>query len=156
MPVTHCTDVSIHAPRAGGDVPNPFHYHPLMFQSTPPARGATESVRKASWSMRVSIHAPRAGGDDKTPVEAQVPGGFNPRPPRGGRRVRSQRHGMGRRFQSTPPARGATQGGQGQFVGAGVSIHAPRAGGDGMITVVTDVVREFQSTPPARGATPGA
>ena len=34
-----------------------------MFQSTPPARGATGPVRRDALRGEVSIHAPRAGGD---------------------------------------------------------------------------------------------
>ena len=33
-------------------------------------------------------------------------------------------------FQSTPPARGATMAIGNTFAGAGISIHAPREGGD--------------------------
>ena len=58
------------------------------------------------------------------------------------------------RFQSTPPARGAT--GAQHLPGdpRHISIHAPREGGDmGVVCrVVGGVI--FQSTPPARGATP--
>ena len=56
--------ISIHAPREGGDF-NQFPYSNFheLFQSTPPARGAT--------------------ADDKKRRTAQSD--FNPRPPRGGR-----------------------------------------------------------------------
>ena len=56
--------ISIHAPREGGDLlsqSGPLNYS--IFQSTPPARGAT---RGPSTTISSSIH-------------------FNPRPPRGGR-----------------------------------------------------------------------
>ena len=56
------------------------------------------------------------------------------------------------KFQSTPPAWGATFPAGVTDVDAGISIHAPREGGDAsffsfMFTLL------FQSTPPARGAT---
>ena len=35
----------------------------LLFQSTPPARGATAESDRSPGRRRVSIHAPRAGGD---------------------------------------------------------------------------------------------
>ena len=35
----------------------------LLFQSTPPARGATPAVYDDSLSYYISIHAPREGGD---------------------------------------------------------------------------------------------
>ena len=78
-----------------------------VFQSTPPARGAT-SAFDFDWGLRdISIHAPREGGDSRgelttlrTGISIHAPreGGdvcsskgalhrsdFNPRPPRGGR-----------------------------------------------------------------------
>ena len=80
-------------------------------------------------------------------------------------------------FQSTPPARGATTYSQEQYDNPGISIHAPREGGDaerlspipsasisihapregGDIrhSVVVRIQEAFQSTPPARGATAG-
>ena len=57
-----------------------------VFQSTPPAGGATTNGTDPAPRHVVSIHAPRAGGDARS---------------------RSQRN-LDRRFQSTPPARGAT------------------------------------------------
>jgi len=56
-------DVSIHAPRAGGDVMACPVFHAAAFQSTPPARGATRKIIFLQCHNIVSIHAPRAGGD---------------------------------------------------------------------------------------------
>ena len=57
-------EISIHAPREGGDVTNnPFDASPV-------------------W---ISIHAPREGGDDRPPKNRKRLENFNPRPPRGGR-----------------------------------------------------------------------
>ena len=63
-------------------------------------------------ASEVSIHAPRAGGDMSHLIKFRPLVCFNPRPPRGGRRL-----GCGNRldkllFQSTPPARGATKDGK--------------------------------------------
>ena len=79
--------ISIHAPREGGDVcpsrcaNNIFHnFNPrpprggrprslynivweVVFQSTPPARGATLAVCHGTFGRLISIHAPREGGD---------------------------------------------------------------------------------------------
>ena len=56
-------------------------------------------------------------------------------------------------FQSTPPARGATQG-VGLFEERqAISIHAPREGSDFGARCLHQHSSEFQSTPPARGAT---
>ena len=102
----------------------------IAFQSTPPARGATNKASNQIFDKIISIHAPREGGDIgrililvRVVISIHAPreGGdiagrkietgakdFNPRPPRGGRRLRL------RDFCS--------------FVV--ISIHAPREGGD--------------------------
>ena len=36
----------------------------ILFQSTPPARGATECYKDLDVEMVISIHAPREGGDE--------------------------------------------------------------------------------------------
>ena len=78
-----------------------------IFQSTPPARGATIFDSASGFETAISIHAPREGGDDHAvpyvlaeliSIHAPREGGdfqrpcrhffcgyFNPRPPRGGR-----------------------------------------------------------------------
>ena len=100
---------------------------------------------------------------------------FNPRPPCGGRPLSSRTALQTAIFQSTPPVRGATHSRRLLPVMEGISIHAPRAGGDpihapdpaiGAISIhapraggdleeTTRLVDEmaFQSTPPVRGAT---
>ena len=59
-------DISIHAPREGGDYGDvedeEFDWE---FQSTPPARGATSSGKAIGASTIISIHAPREGGDQR-------------------------------------------------------------------------------------------
>ena len=79
-----------------------------LFQSTPPARGATGAARPAKPQLLY----------------------FNPRPPRGGRPRRAYRQCTPPRFQSTPPARGATAARRREAGRAVISIHAPREGGD--------------------------
>ena len=129
--------VSIHAPRAGRDVLLDEQVHDGL----------------------VSIHAPRAGRDLSLAGGTGAGQGFNPRAPRGARR-RSSRTGTSRRcfnpraprgarpwstrptgptwqFQSTRPARGATQRGQQHAQPPDVSIHAPRAGRDGLALTYT-------------------
>ncbi len=79
--------VSIHAPRTGGDLNVRGIKNVIMtFQSTPPARGATDNALRADLHKLVSIHAPRTGGDIGT----------------------YPRSATKKEFQSTPPARGAT------------------------------------------------
>ncbi len=102
-----------------------------MFQSTPPAWGAT-FLGVFNWIVNdVSIHAPRVGGDavwvpqrsiDAVSIHAPRVGGddistaplrrdlcFNPRPPRGGRHCPRKYRLIRQWFQSTPPAWGATR-----------------------------------------------
>ena len=44
-----------------------LYFHGItVFQSTPPARGATSGARSAITSIGISIHAPREGGDANT------------------------------------------------------------------------------------------
>ena len=193
-------EVSIHAPRAEGDPlagismasstgfnPRPPRggrlaaspMRPLceLFQSTPPARRATQVAERLFKPYRVSIHAPRAEGDPPPRFGPLAFRGFNPRPPRGGRRQGQPREGLENQFQSTPPARRATRIVKDDNATARVSIHAPRAEGDspppaaacrsssfnprpprggrlGAKTLPT-IMFWFQSTPPARRATFG-
>ena len=130
--------ISIHAPREGGDGafsqyreshryfnPRPPRggrlkgitagRHPLLFQSTPPARGATPSrfancstiyafqstppargatpgPRSQSSLCRFQSTPPREGGDlGRFSSKICTANDFNPRPPRGGRRAASRR-----------------------------------------------------------------
>ena len=124
--------ISIHAPREGGDfIGSDAERAEIEFQSTPPARGATEwsengafddgifqstppargATDKTSFSIAytdISIHAPREGGDkSKTSAKMRYIN-FNPRPPRGGRLAIMSVIRCLDAFQSTPPARGAT------------------------------------------------
>ena len=80
-----------------------------VFQSTPPARGATEQHKAEMDKFSISIHAPREGGDRGRPGDlAERRHDFNPRPPRGGRRA-----------ADVPLVHRIA-----------ISIHAPREGGD--------------------------
>ena len=170
------------------------------FQSTPPARGATPTEPMLSAMCIISIHAPREGGDldaviavqDQIDISIHAPreGGdpqqrsrltpqpdhFNPRPPRGGRRLLGQTGHRQAHISIHAPREG------GDFpappilvVRRPISIHAPREGGDvGAVkaTIPTgdfnprpprggrlqlanakSPIVVFQSTPPARGAT---
>ena len=82
-------DISIHAPREGGDpqqrsrlTPQPDHFNPR------PPRGGRLPIQCGLGSLLgISIHAPREGGDVTTILNSGIPV----------------------EFQSTPPARGATQ-----------------------------------------------
>ena len=80
-------DISIHAPREGGDGSDAGrHYQPRLISIHAPREGGDGRLPLHRGRIRISIHAPREGGDGH--------GGL----------VGRQRKG----FQSTPPARGAT------------------------------------------------
>ena len=95
-------------PARGATISSPLNLLKRRFQSTPPARGAT--VLNSSYSPSYSFQS--------TP------------PARGATRQKYRDLLDQHRFQSTPPARGATLdlGGLGQA--EDISIHAPREGGD--------------------------
>ena len=101
--------VSIRAPRTGSDAGITSHSGSLyiVFQSAPPARGATGISLSGIASPRVSIRAPRTGSDH----------GERPN-------VRDLL------FQSAPPARGATSRAARCALTEMVSIRAPRTGSD--------------------------
>ena len=148
----------------------------MVFQSTLPARGATNLKLGYGGIQKISIHAPRTGSNRTS--SSIFPGRphFNPRSPHGERRkvlanwdndliisIHAPRTGSDNTkkhfeedntiFQSTLPARGAT-----------IHLIVPhtidenfnprsphgerRGGGDGVIDL-----QRFQSTLPARGAT---
>ena len=168
--------VSIHAPRVGGDPDSAGSTTPVgVFQSTPPAWGATGDYSRYNDLWGVSIHAPRVGGDScaadfqrsgnrfnprpprggrpRSFSSSSLAYGFNPRPPRGGRPPIRKSWSMRLMFQSTPPAWGATEGCGCVHRYLIVSIHAPRVGGDIVHALLWPLVVVFQSTPPAWGAT---
>ena len=81
-------NISIHAPRTGSDAASG---HPLRNRAG------------------ISIHAPRTGSDAFSCLAARAYSNFNPRSPHGERPARWRTSCGARRFQSTLPARGATQ-----------------------------------------------
>ena len=148
--------ISIHAPRAGRDIPQTMAgMSPAIFQSTRPVRGATGERSHEPGQGHISIHAPRAGRDH---LEGNRPEGWtiSIHAPRAGRdKLTGLVQGSNIIFQSTRPVRGATP----IFPRCGVdrliSIHAPRAGRDAMFGNMQTESTLFQSTRPVRGATYG-
>ena len=147
-------DISIHAPREGGDhgccvIPQTHrHFNPrpprggrpvwvlrntsrCTFQSTPPARGATAAVCDLYQNC----------------------GYFNPRPPRGGRLIASNQNSQPHDFNPRPPRGGRPLTTYCYAAWHNISIHAPREGGDHPCSPPSILKFSFQSTPPARGAT---
>jgi len=124
----------------------------MMFQSTLPARGATTARRVGRHTGKVSIHAPRAGSDSLA-APSRVAPAFQSTLPARGATPRGLATPSPCKFQSTLPARGATSMRGHPLECLEVSIHAPRAGSDGIGTLIPTDVSKFQSTLPARGAT---
>ena len=145
----------------------------MVFQSTPPVRGATllhdvckihlyisihapraggdKPARAAETEEAISIHAPRAGGDHNRGTGNSNAYNFNPRPPCGGRPSSFIASGVSFTFQSTPPVRGATTL---SFLCCKliiISIHAPRAGGDCMFLDPIDAEAKISIHAPRAG-----
>ena len=101
-----------------------------IFQSTPPVRGATAIFAIIQNDRRISIHAPRAGGDPVDAVEQLRKLGISIHAPRaGGDGSVDLANKAAKKFQSTPPVRGATWCSRRRHIRQRISIHAPRAGG---------------------------
>ena len=146
--------ISIHAPRAGGDeLMFRGRQIPADFNPRPPCGGRQRRTARRTAHCKISIHAPRAGGDRKfiekygsvvISIHAPRAGGdgmdtlfhapfylFQSTPPvRGATGTVRQARNLLRVFQSTPPVRGATCSEVYTNRENGISIHAPRAGGD--------------------------
>ena len=102
--------ISIHAPREGGDLS--FFY--TLFEI-----------------VVISIHAPREGGDGLSSSGLLNLTDFNPRPPRGGRRKDRSAWGRGVNISIHAPREGGDIMAElAQYIRMPISIHAPREGGD--------------------------
>ena len=124
--------ISIHAPRAGSDT----------------------AVRQHVTSpVIISIHAPRAGSDDNSILTISKKGDFNPRSPCGERPMRTIYRVAKKEFQSTLPVRGATDtpDNDGSYR-LTISIHAPRAGSDGITTIQNAGRRSISIHAPRAGS----
>ena len=195
------SSISIHAPRTGSDFAcsQPVFRHVISIHA--PRTGSDESPDKVGRGLEmISIHAPRTGSDHTARAVRRRPiGHFNPRSPHGERRescwrryprghisIHAPRTGSDclprgcfcrhRLFQSTLPARGATErnvcswfrrenfnprsphgerqdGSRFPVSIMLISIHAPRTGSDDRTPYPACLCKLFQSTLPARGAT---
>ena len=148
------------------------------FQSTLPARGATQHHGHAAHQHGISIHAPRTGSDGHCDFGHDDTSSFQSTLPARGATPIKTWSCVARLFQSTLPARGATGSIQHILHRAEISIHAPRTGsdqserrsrkftanfnprsphGERQAQKYSEILpKRFQSTLPARGATPAA
>ena len=107
------------------------------FQSTLPARGATDLSGFSQIRVYISIHAPREGSDSCSKFFAgSNKMDFNPRSPRGERPIVIMWIHQHFLFQSTLPARGATLTKEHPEEHKNISIHAPREGSDSNIAQI--------------------
>ena len=136
-----CRTISIHAPREGGDGVTTSTAMVQEISIHAPREGGDCIMSKSGHSGFISIHAPREGGDDRCCWREIRPTNFNPRPPRGGRLLKKKLSRQKTKFQSTPPARGATTYQWQQVVQILISIHAPREGGDGNMSDKLENIR---------------
>ena len=147
-------DISIHALRVEGDIPergrmplSALHFNPrppcggrrgvpnpeprtFLFQSTPSVWRATVRDLEGEYIEVISIHALRVEGDAWPSWSAATSGNFNPRPPCGGRRVHVLYVPTHNQFQSTPSVWRATLRAQVLPAPLRISIHALRVEGD--------------------------
>ena len=127
--------------------------------------------------QKISIHAPREGGDGVTLSCPLRTSNFNPRPPRGGRLCRVWRYLLSCDFNPRPPRggrracilytaltvhfnprppRGGRRHPRDVFPGGcGISIHAPREGGDSWRSVLKIFERRISIHAPREGGDPG-
>ena len=128
--------------------------HIKRFQSTLPARGATGG-RRAQDGRRhaISIHAPRTGSDHRRGLVGTDPRNFNPRSPHGERPREGIQLQPVQGISIHAPRTGSDLTVYNKWFCRFISIHAPRTGSDNIPLLHNARQRGFQSTLPARGAT---
>ena len=101
--------ISIHAPREGGDRRDHLHGDGTRDFNPRPPRGGDSCHGQLDRPIAISIHAPREGGDFKRIKHYFPPPLISIHAPReGGDSIVNVVGTSILRFQSTPPARGAT------------------------------------------------
>ena len=101
-----------------------------LFQSTPPARGATVQCIVNNRKTYISIHAPREGGDLHMQGEAAAMAEFQSTPPARGATSIIRAQNILDDFNPRPPRGGRHVGDMDDASIYPISIHAPREGGD--------------------------
>ena len=146
--------ISIHAPREGGDIVIHILSRSQIISIHAPREGGDQTAKDADAATDISIHAPREGGDPKISKPTANSGKFQSTPPaRGATFVYGCSAYFSGHFNPRPPRGGRPGWITGTASGLGISIHAPREGGDFCCFCSDFQIDSFQSTPPARGAT---
>ena len=122
-----------------------------LFQSTRPVRGATCIFSQEFDNIVISIHAPRAGRDPEAEPHIKSAVHFNPRAPCGARLQLFRSVVDFLLFQSTRPVRGATAERTDGIQRDCISIHAPRAGRDGVTSPDARLQRPISIHAPRAG-----
>ena len=125
------SSISIHAPRTGSDRIAAGQNQRGRISIHAPRTGSDASSPNTRAPYTISIHAPRTGSDLAKAGFSAEQIDFNPRSPHGERLFPDQLHTYHKAFQSTLPARGATQRSVRNRRRLRISIHAPRTGSDG-------------------------
>ena len=106
----------------------------IHFNPRPPRGGRLCRSGINSSKMIISIHAPREGGDAMSTIQAAYIVRFQSTPPaRGATLYLSCRPPLPQNFNPRPPRGGRQQGGWAAGAAGKISIHAPREGGDGIL-----------------------
>ena len=142
-------------PREGGD--EPCHLFRVVggdFNPRPPARGATDYLRRNGCRGGLQSTPPREGGDLVTRQEQTVLIVFNPRPPaRGATRPPCAKIKNKASSIHAPPRGGRLGVSVNWLLGIDSSIHAPPRGGRRCTYKSSCTSIGFNPRPPARGAT---
>ena len=124
-------DISIHAPRAGGDRKRGFDvFAGYKFQSTLPVRGAMPYIIICQRKKAFQSTLPVRGATSGYPLAHDRALAFQSTLPVRGATLVTQYRLKQKLFQSTLPVRGATQRAAEYYRAEVISIHAPRAGSD--------------------------
>ena len=124
--------ISIHAPRTGSDGAHPRQWCSRRdFNPRSPHGERPTACWFSFYDMDISIHAPRTGSDSPFVCFRFSTNYFNPRSPHGERLTAAALTADASGFQSTLPARGATDFAATHSRQGNISIHAPRTGSDG-------------------------
>ena len=175
-PRQHNWEISIHAPRTGSDAGATSPDNTTgRFQSTLPARGATDGRRRTSAAAKDFNPRSPHGERPSFPADIMLANHFNPRSPHGERplpppesaqcvsiSIHAPRTGSDAKRAATrgrhaisihAPRTGSDMMVRTHVIAQQISIHAPRTGSDGREALTRWGAVLFQSTLPARGAT---
>ena len=147
-------DISIHALRGEGDAaPLGELADSVKFLSTPSVGRATQQGTDTGRQEGISIHALRGEGDNSHDNKCTERNHFYPRPPWGGRLVRTGMSIFRSIFLSTPSVGRATTGHRVDEAAEKISIHALRGEGDLSLPPSATSCQVFLSTPSVGRAT---